>query len=53
MQGVVKTKKQAIEQLSQLPEKTLIRVAEISKNPKALGYFSNPMQFEMLKAFLR
>lgn len=49
----INTKDDALKVLSELPKKTLIRVAELSTNKKALGYFSNPIQFAVLKGFLK
>lgn len=49
----INTKDDALKVLNELPEKTLIRVAELSTNKKALGYFSNPIQFAVLKGFLK
>jgi len=51
MQGI-KTKEEALQVLSKLPEKSLIRMAELSTNKKAQGYFSNTIQFAVLKGFL-
>ena len=48
----IQNKKQALEELSKLPEKEIIRVAELSKHPKARSYFSNPISFAALKGFL-
>ena len=49
----INSKEEALQVLSDLDEKTLIRVAELSTNKKALGYFSNPIQFGLLKGFLK
>ena len=49
----IKTKEEALQVLSDLDEKTLIRVAELSTNKKARGYFSNSIQFALLKGFLK
>ncbi|TDQ22750.1 hypothetical protein [Tenacibaculum caenipelagi] len=49
----IKSKEEALQVLSGLEEKTLIRVAELSTNKKALGYFSNPFQYSVLKGFLK
>ncbi|WP_271406979.1 hypothetical protein [Tenacibaculum soleae] len=48
----INNKKEAITQLESLPETTLMRLAELSTNKKALSYFSNPIQFAVLKGFL-
>lgn len=46
-------KKEALKKLEKLPEKVLVRIAELSANKKAIGYFSNPLQFGILKSFLK
>lgn len=48
----IKTKKEALQVLDKLPDDALKRLAELSTNKKALGYFSNPIQFAVLKGFL-
>lgn len=50
---IVKTKEDALRVLNELPEETLKRVAELSTNKKARSYFSNPIQFAVLKGFLK
>lgn len=44
-------KKQALEQLGQLDSDTLTKLAELSKNPKAVAAFKNPPA--ILKTFLK
>ena len=46
------TKEEALKKLAQLDEKTLSRLAEISDNSKARSYFSNDIQFALLKGYL-
>lgn len=48
-----KTKEEAIKQLEDLPDDVVKRLAELSTNKKALGYFSNPIQFAVVKGFLK
>lgn len=50
--GKIKTKKEAIEKLSQLDEKVLIRMADLSENEKARSYFSCPLKYGAVKGFL-
>ena len=46
-------KQQALEKLATLDEKVLVRLASLSDNKKALGYFSNTILWNALKAFLK
>ncbi|MBE7660966.1 hypothetical protein [Tenacibaculum finnmarkense] len=46
------TKAEAIKMLSDLPEETLSRMAELSSNKKAMSYFSNNILFALLKSYL-
>lgn len=48
----IKTKEEAIQQLNSMPEKALIRIAELSTNEKALKFFTNPIKFGVLKGYL-
>ncbi|MGG8495960.1 hypothetical protein ACQY1Q_06065 [Tenacibaculum sp. TC6] len=48
----INNKDEALTQLNTLEEKVLCRLAELSTNPKALEYFSNPIKFATVKAFL-
>ncbi len=48
----IQTKQQALAHLESLPEKVLIRMAELSKNEKAQSYFSCPIKYGAVKSFL-
>ena len=48
----IQNKKQALEVLTNLPEKVLIRIAELSSNPNAQSYFSCPIKYGAVKGFL-
>ncbi len=48
----IKDKKEALDKLAKLDEKILKRLAELSDNPKAMSYFSSPINFAIVKAFL-
>ncbi|WP_299673261.1 hypothetical protein [uncultured Tenacibaculum sp.] len=48
----VKTRQEALEKLSKLPEKALIRMAELSENKNALKYFTCPIKHGVVKGFL-
>lgn len=48
----IKTKSEALEKLSQLDDKVLIRMADLSENEKALSYFSCPLKYGAVKGFL-
>ena len=50
---VIKSKDQALEKLGKLPDSVLFRIAELSENPRALGYFESGFQFAILKSFLK
>ncbi len=45
-------KKQAIEQLESLPYMAIVRLAELSKNEKALKYFTNQEKYNYLVKLL-
>ncbi|MFL0083693.1 hypothetical protein V2647_06860 [Tenacibaculum maritimum] len=45
-------KQEALEKLSKLPEKALVRIASLSDNPKALKYFTCPLKFGLINGFL-
>lgn len=48
----IQNKEQALAQLQELPEKVLMRIAELSTNEKAQSYFSCPIKFGAVKSFL-
>lgn len=48
----INTKQEALDSLNSLPEKTLIRLAELSAIPKAKAYFDNPIKYGVLKAYI-
>ena len=48
----LQTKEEALQVLENLPEKVLLRLAELSSNEKAQGYFSCPIKFGAVKGFL-
>ncbi len=48
----IRTKKEALNKLSQLDEKVLIRMADLSENDTARSYFSCPLKYGAVKAFL-
>lgn len=42
----------ALEELNELPTEVLIRLSDLAKNPKALGFLKTSLQFGILKGFL-
>lgn len=48
----IKTKQDALNVLQNLDERVLVRMAELSYNKKALSYFQNTIQFNVVKSFL-
>ncbi|MFL0077019.1 hypothetical protein V3A08_07470 [Tenacibaculum maritimum] len=48
----IKSKEEALSKLSQLDEKVLIRMADLSENKKARSYFSCPLKYGAVKSFL-
>lgn len=42
----------ALEQLNELPTEVLGRLAELSQNEKAVGFFKTNFQYAILKGFL-
>ncbi|CAM1355851.1 hypothetical protein [Tenacibaculum halocynthiae] len=49
----IQNKKEAIKKLETLPDKVLIRLAELAQEPKALAYFSCPLKYGAVKGFLK
>ncbi|WP_233898132.1 hypothetical protein [Tenacibaculum piscium] len=49
----IKSKKEALDKLNNLSDNVVIRIAELSENKTALGYFENAFQFAILKGFLK
>ena len=49
----ITNKKEALKKLESLPEKALIRIAELSENKNALSYFTNPIKFGLVKGYLK
>lgn len=49
----IKDKKEALKIIEALPEEVVKRLAELSTNKKAIGYFSNPIKFALVKGFLK
>ncbi|MCD8405786.1 hypothetical protein [Tenacibaculum dicentrarchi] len=48
----IKSKKEALEKLNNLPDAVVMRIAELSDNEKAYSYFSNGINFSLLKGML-
>lgn len=44
---------EAMSKLNDLPTVVLKNLAALSDNEKALGYFSNPIKFALVKGFLK
>lgn len=49
----IERKQKALQALSQLDAVVLERLAELSRNKKALGFFKNAIQFAVLKGYLK
>ncbi|CAL2114134.1 conserved hypothetical protein [Tenacibaculum sp. 190130A14a] len=49
----IQTKQDALTHLEQLPEKVLIRIAELSSNKEAQSYFVCPIKYGAVKSFLK
>lgn len=49
----IKNKEEALKNLEKLPEKVLIRLAELAQKPKALSYFSCPLKYGAVKSYLK
>jgi hypothetical protein len=49
----IQTKKEASAQLEKLPEKVLIRLAELSSHKEAQSYFACPIKYGAVKSFLK
>lgn len=45
-------KKEALKVLEELPDKVLIRIATLAKNPNAVSFFTCPLKFGVVKSFL-
>ncbi|WP_423899432.1 hypothetical protein [Capnocytophaga leadbetteri] len=50
---MMNNKQQALKKLEQLEDKVLERLASLVDNKKALSYFTNPILWNTLKAFLK
>ncbi|WP_435263848.1 hypothetical protein [Tenacibaculum sp. nBUS_03] len=48
----IKTKEEALEKLSNLDPKVLIRMADLSDNKKAIKYFKCPLKYAVVKGYL-
>ncbi|CAL2075255.1 hypothetical protein [Tenacibaculum sp. 190524A02b] len=46
-------KAQALKKLAKLDEEVVVRLAELSDNPKALNYFKSSVMFALVKGFLK
>lgn len=49
----IQNKQEALEVLSNLPEKVLIRIALLAQNEKARSYFTCPIKYGAVKGFLK
>ncbi len=49
----IQNKQEALKVLGSLPEKVLIRMAELSQNEKAKSYFTCPIKYGAVKGFLK
>lgn len=50
---MMNNKQQALKKLELLDDKVLERLASLADNKKALSYFTNPILWNALKAFLK
>ncbi len=49
----IQNKQQALQELEKLPEKVLMRMAELSQNKEARSYFTCPIKYGAVKSFLK
>lgn len=48
----IQNKEEALQVLQNLPDKVLVRLAELSTNQKAQSFFSCPIKYGAVKSFL-